>query len=52
MSASIMGVGATKRMSAVRWTVAKSIVQAWLFTAPVAALIAAISYWLINFAVN
>lgn len=48
ISASIMGVGATKRMSAVRWSVAKSIVNAWVFTAPIAALISAVSYLLIS----
>lgn len=48
ISASIMGVGATKRMSAVRWTVAKSIVNAWLLTAPAAALVAALTYFLVS----
>lgn len=48
ISASIMGVGATKRMSAVRWTVAKSIVNAWLLTAPLSALVAALVYFLLS----
>ncbi len=48
ISASIMGVGATKRMSAVRWTVAKSIVNAWLLTAPLSALVAALVYFLLR----
>lgn len=48
ISASIMGVGATKRMSAVRWTVAKNIINAWLLTAPLTALLAAAVYMLIN----
>lgn len=46
ISASIMGVGATKRMSAVRWTVAKNIVNAWVFTAPSAAVVAALVFHL------
>ncbi|PKM80662.1 MAG: anion permease [Firmicutes bacterium HGW-Firmicutes-14] len=48
ISASIMGVGATKRMSAVRWTVARNIVNAWILTAPLSALAAAIVYFLID----
>lgn len=48
ISASIMGVGATKRMSAVRWNVAKNIVNAWLLTAPLSALVAALAYFLIS----
>ncbi len=47
ISASIMGVGTTKRMSAVRWVVARNIVKAWVFTAPIAALIAGATYLLI-----
>ena len=37
----IIGVGAAKRLSAVRWSVAKSIVYAWIITIPAAGLIAA-----------
>lgn len=48
ISASIMGVGATKRMSAVRWVVAKNIVNAWLLTAPLSAVVAGLVYFLIN----
>lgn len=48
ISASIMGVGATKRMSAVRWVVAKNIVNAWLLTAPMSALAAALAFFLIE----
>jgi len=48
ISASIMGVGATKRMSAVRWTVARSIVNAWILTAPLSAMVAAITYFLLD----
>lgn len=47
ISASIMGVGATKRMSAVRWIVAKNIINAWILTAPLTGLVAAVVYFLI-----
>lgn len=40
ISTSIMGVGATKRLSAVRWIVAKNIVIAWVMTIPICAIIA------------
>ena len=43
ITSSIMGVGATKRLSAVRWGVAKSIVGAWIFTFPGAGLAAALA---------
>ncbi len=39
-----MGVGATKRFSAVRWGVARSIVTAWVLTFPMAGLVAAACY--------
>jgi PiT family inorganic phosphate transporter len=39
ISGSIMGVGASKRLSSVRWSLARSIVWAWVFTIPVSALI-------------
>jgi inorganic phosphate transporter, PiT family len=42
ISTSIMGVGASKRFTSVRWSVAKQIVWAWVFTIPVAAIISAI----------
>ncbi|MBB3082858.1 inorganic phosphate transporter [Geodermatophilus sabuli] len=41
---SIMGVGATRRLSAVRWGVAGSIVIAWVVTLPAAGLVAALAY--------
>ena len=40
ISACIMGVGASKRISAVRWGVAGNIVTAWVLTLPISALIA------------
>jgi PiT family inorganic phosphate transporter len=45
ITSAVMGVGATKRLSAVRWGVAKSILIAWVLTFPAAALAAAICYW-------
>ena len=41
ITSSIMGVGATRRLSAVRWGVARTIVAAWVLTIPAAALVAA-----------
>jgi PiT family inorganic phosphate transporter len=42
---SIMGVGATRRLSAVRWGVAGNIVAAWVVTLPAAGLVAAAAYF-------
>lgn len=44
ITGAIIGVGASRRMSAVRWNVASSIVFAWLVTLPAASLIAAVFY--------
>ena len=49
ITSSIMGAGATKRFSAVRWGVAKSIVAAWVLTFPMAGLVAAACYTVLNF---
>ncbi|HKX43813.1 MAG TPA: inorganic phosphate transporter [Burkholderiaceae bacterium] len=46
ITGAIVGVGSTRRASAVRWGVAGTIVWAWIFTIPAAALVAALSYWL------
>ena len=46
VSTSIMGVGCTKRFSAVRWGVAGSIVTAWFLTLPAAAVVSGIVYWI------
>ncbi|MFP8903217.1 MULTISPECIES: inorganic phosphate transporter [Streptomyces] len=48
ITSAIMGVGATKRVSAVRWGVAKNIVLGWFITMPAAALVAAVSYWAVK----
>jgi PiT family inorganic phosphate transporter len=38
-------VGAARRLSAVRWNVASSIVYAWVITIPASAGVAALAYW-------
>ena len=48
ITSAVMGVGATKRVSAVRWGVAGDIATAWVLTIPMAALVAAVSYWLLH----
>jgi PiT family inorganic phosphate transporter len=48
ITSAIMGVGATKRLSAVRWNVAGNIVIAWVTTFPAAALIACGVYFLVR----
>jgi len=45
ISGSIFGVGAAKRLSAVRWQVAQSMLTAWVLTIPAAATVAAASYF-------
>jgi inorganic phosphate transporter, PiT family len=45
ISGSVLGAGATRRLSAVRWGVAGNIVFAWLLTIPAAGLVAAALYW-------
>jgi PiT family inorganic phosphate transporter len=49
ISTSIMGVGATKRLSAVRWGVARKIVMAWIFTLPMCAAMGWMAYTVIVF---
>jgi PiT family inorganic phosphate transporter len=48
ITSAIMGVGATKRLSAVRWNVAGNIVIAWITTFPAAALIASLFYFAVR----
>lgn len=48
ITSAIMGVGATKRVNAVRWGVAKNIVMGWFITMPAAALVAAASYYVVQ----
>jgi PiT family inorganic phosphate transporter len=45
ITGAIVGVGSTRRASAVRWGVAGNIVWAWIFTIPASALMAALAYW-------
>jgi PiT family inorganic phosphate transporter len=47
ITGSIIGVGATKRLSAVRWGVTVSLMWAWVLTIPVSAVMAAIFYRII-----
>jgi PiT family inorganic phosphate transporter len=48
ISTAIMGVGASHRLSAVRWGVAGRIVVAWILTIPAAGAVAAVSYVILN----
>ena len=48
IAGAIMGVGATKRLSAVRWGVAGRMIWAWILTIPAAAIVAAASYILLH----
>ena len=45
ITGAIVGVGAARRVSAVRWNVASSIVYAWVITIPASALVAALAWW-------
>ena len=49
ITGAIVGVGAARRVSAVRWNVASSIVYAWIITVPAAAAVAALTYWTVSF---
>ena len=46
ITGAIVGVGSTRRASAVRWGVAGTIVWAWIFTIPASAVVAALAYWI------
>ncbi|WP_343671349.1 inorganic phosphate transporter [Chitinophaga sp.] len=48
ITGSIIGVGATKRLSAVRWGVTVSLLWAWILTIPISALLAAAVYFVVN----
>ena len=48
ISSSVMGVGATRRLSAVRWGVAGNIVVAWVLTIPAAAAVAALCWAILD----
>jgi PiT family inorganic phosphate transporter len=48
ITGSIMGVGATKRITAVKWGISAKIFWAWILTIPVSALIGAVMYFFLN----
>jgi PiT family inorganic phosphate transporter len=48
ITGSIIGVGATRRLSAVRWGVAQNVVWAWILTIPAAAAVSSISYLILR----
>jgi PiT family inorganic phosphate transporter len=48
ITGAIVGVGAARRVSAVRWNVASSIVVAWIFTIPASALVAGATYYAVS----
>jgi PiT family inorganic phosphate transporter len=50
ITGAIVGVGATRRLSAVRWGIARRIVWAWVLTIPAAAAIGATTYWVVKVA--
>ena len=50
ITGAIIGVGSTRRLSAVRWGVAGQIVWAWVLTIPISAVIAAMMFYLLSFA--
>lgn len=49
ITGAIIGVGATKRLSAVRWGVTLRLLWAWVLTIPVSAMLAAFAYWICGF---
>jgi PiT family inorganic phosphate transporter len=48
ITGAIIGVGATKRLSAVRWGVTINLLWAWILTIPVSATLAALTYWIVQ----
>ena len=48
IAGAIIGVGATKRLSAVRWGVTINLLWAWILTIPVSAVFAAIVYFIVH----
>ena len=48
ITGAIMGVGATKRLSGVRWGLAGNIIIAWILTIPASALVGAVSYYIVK----
>ncbi len=52
ITGSIIGVGVTKRVSAVRWGVTVKLLWAWILTIPVSAVLASIIYYLLSFLIK
>ena len=48
ITGAIVGVGSTRRLSAVRWGIAGQIVWAWILTIPASAAIAAVTFYLLD----
>jgi PiT family inorganic phosphate transporter len=48
ITGAIVGVGSTRRLSAVRWGVAGQIVWAWILTIPAAAMVGATTYYVVR----
>ncbi len=48
ISASVMGVGATRRLSAVRWGIAGNIILAWIMTFPICGVLGYFFAWLLH----
>src|SRR5690606_39139474 len=49
ITGSIIGVGVTKRVSAVRWGITVSLLWAWILTIPISAFVAGITYLIVTF---
>jgi PiT family inorganic phosphate transporter len=52
ITGSIIGVGVTKRVSAVRWGVTVKLLWAWILTIPVSALLASLTYYILAFFIH
>ena len=50
ITGAIIGVGSTRRLSAVRWGIAGQIVWAWILTIPMSAAISAVTWYLLSLA--
>jgi PiT family inorganic phosphate transporter len=48
IAGAVMGVGATRRLSAVRWGIARKIVVAWITTIPACAGVSALTFWVLK----
>ncbi|MEN9644750.1 MAG: hypothetical protein RL238_1419 [Actinomycetota bacterium] len=48
ITGAIVGVGSANRLSAVRWAVARRVVWAWVLTIPGSALVAVLTYWIVQ----